>query len=175
MKRLLRGQQPFVMYKEIKGDKMKIYFETHSFEETEELGFHLGKLLPKSATVALVGDLGAGKTSITKGMARAFHIQENMTSPTFTIVNEHRGKTSLFHFDVYRVHDEEELIDLGFYDYIDSEGVKVIEWANLISNLLPSETIYVTLSKELLKGEDYREIEISFQESRFSSLLRLKG
>ena len=104
--------------------------------------------------VALRGDLGAGKTTFTKAVAKGLGVTETLTSPTFTIVQEYEtGRLPLYHFDVYRVHDEDELFEIGFDDYLHAGGVCMIEWADLIEDLLPEGTIYV----DLYYGEDEDE------------------
>ena len=102
-------------------------FEVNSIEETKAIGYNLGKALNSGDIICLTGDLGTGKTHITKGIAEGLEINEPITSPTFTIVNEyHSGRLTLFHFDVYRVNDPDEIYAIGFDDYIFSDGVSII-------------------------------------------------
>lgn len=137
-------------------------FELHGIEETTKLGEALGKLLNPSDIVCLTGDLGTGKTHITKGIAKGLSITDNITSPTFTIVNEYdSGRLKLYHFDVYRVSDPDEIYAIGFDDYIFSEGVSVIEWANYIEEILPKEYLHIYIQKDLSKGEEYRKVTIT--------------
>lgn len=137
-------------------------FEVRSIEETAALGERLGKILKPSDIVCLTGDLGTGKTHITKGIAKGLGIDEPITSPTFTIVNEYdTGRLKLYHFDVYRVSDPDEIYAIGFDDYIFSNGVSIIEWANYIEEILPSEYLHIYIQKDLAKGEDYRKITIT--------------
>lgn len=137
-------------------------FEVHSIEETTALGERLGKILKPSDIVCLTGDLGTGKTHITKGIAKGLGIDDPITSPTFTIVNEYdTGRLKLYHFDVYRVSDPDEIYAIGFDDYIFSDGVSIIEWANYIEEILPPEYLHIYIQKDLEKGEDYRKITIT--------------
>ena len=116
---------------------VKIYLENE--EKTREIGSKLGELLTPKSVICLIGDLGAGKTTMTQSLARALGVDDYITSPTFTIVNEYEGKMPLYHFDVYRIGSSEEMYDIGFDEYIDGEGVCIIEWANLIEDILPDE------------------------------------
>lgn len=137
-------------------------FEVRNIEETTALGEALGKILKPSDIVCLTGELGTGKTHITKGIAKGLRIDEPITSPTFTIVNEYEtGRLKLYHFDVYRVSDPDEIYAIGFDDYIFSDGVSIIEWANYIEEILPSEYLHIYIQKDLEKGEDYRKITIT--------------
>ncbi len=145
-----------------------ISIETHSFEETVELGKKFGKVLKPGAVVCLSGDLGTGKTAFTNGIARALGIDSYITSPTFTIVNEYQGKFPLYHFDVYRISDPEEMFDIGFEEYINGEGITIIEWGEIIGDILPTELIKVNISKDLKKGLDVRKIDIDFKGSGYS-------
>lgn len=119
-----------------------------SVDETMELGRKLGKSLPKGTVICLTGDLGTGKTHFAKGLAEGLGIKENITSPTFTIVNEyHTGRMPLFHFDVYRVNDPDEVLQVGFEEYVYGEGATLIEWADLIESILPDDFIQVKIEK----------------------------
>lgn len=137
-------------------------FEVNSIEETKAIGYNLGKALNSGDIICLTGDLGTGKTHITKGIAEGLEINDPITSPTFTIVNEyHSGRLTLFHFDVYRVNDPDEIYAIGFDDYIFSDGVSIIEWANYIEEILPKDYIHIFIEKDLSKGENYRKITIN--------------
>lgn len=137
-------------------------FEVNSIEETKAIGYNLGKALNSGDIICLTGDLGTGKTHITKGIAEGLEINEPITSPTFTIVNEyHSGRLTLFHFDVYRVNDPDEIYAIGFDDYIFSDGVSIIEWANYIEEILPKDYIHIFIEKNLSKDENYRKITIN--------------
>lgn len=137
-------------------------FEVNSIAETTNIGRQLGKILNPGDIVCLTGDLGTGKTHITKGIAEGLSITENITSPTFTIVNEYEsGRLKLYHFDVYRVSDPDEIYAIGFDDYIFGEGVSIIEWANYIEEILPKDYLHIYIQKDLSKGENYRKISIT--------------
>ena len=138
-------------------------FSVNSVEETTNLGITLGKLLKSGDIVCLTGDLGTGKTHITKGIAKGLEITDYITSPTFTIVNEYdSGRLKLNHFDVYRVSDPDEIYAIGFDDYIFSDAVSIIEWANYIEEILPKDFLHIYIEKDLEKGEDYRSLKKSF-------------
>lgn len=150
-------------------------FEVKNIDETTKIGFDLGKLLNPGDIVCLTGDLGTGKTHITKGIAKGLDINENITSPTFTIVNEYeRGRLKLNHFDVYRVSDPDEIYAIGFDDYIFSDAVSIIEWANYIEEILPREYIHIHISKDLSKGEDFRNIKITPYGNKYDYVKELK-
>lgn len=114
-------------------------------EQTREIGYKLGTLLGPGSVVCLVGDLGAGKTTMTQSLANALEVDDYITSPTFTIVNEYEGRVPLYHFDVYRIGNSEEMYDIGYDEYINSEGICIIEWANLIEDILPDEYLDIEL------------------------------
>ncbi len=189
---------------------VKIYLDGE--EQTKEIGYRLGKLLTPGSVICLIGDLGAGKTTMTQSLAKAIGVDDYITSPTFTIVNEYEGnmplyhfdvyslgagKTTmtqslakaigvddyitsptftivneyegnmpLYHFDVYRIGSSEEMYDIGYDEYINSDGVCIIEWANLIEDILPNEYLDIELSYKdmgremILKpvGEKYKKI-----------------
>ena len=136
-------------------------FETNSDRETFALGEKLGKEARAGQIYTLVGDLGVGKTVFTQGMACGLGITEPISSPTFTIVQEYQeGRLPFYHFDVYRIGDIEEMEEIGYDDYFFGQGVCMIEWANLIEELLPEYVIRVKIEKDLEKGFDYRRITI---------------
>ena len=145
---------------------MKIIAE--SVEQTILIGEKLGALVNSGDIVCLTGDLGTGKTHFVKGFAKGLNIHEYITSPTFTIVNEYQGRLKLYHFDVYRVDDPDEIHAIGFDEYIFSSAVSIIEWANFIEELIPAESIRVNIVKVPIKGDDYREIEISYKGERYN-------
>ncbi len=130
-------------------------------EETEACGCTLAGSLGPGSVVALYGDLGAGKTAFVRGMARGLGIRESVSSPTFTIVNEYPGKVPLFHFDLYRLRDAEELYDIGWEDYLDRGGICALEWSERAEGLFGPETVKVTLRR---LDETRREIEIRREE-----------
>ncbi len=138
---------------------MKI--ETNSERETYELGYRLGQKAKAGQVFTLIGDLGVGKTVFTKGLAAGLEIDEPVSSPTFTIVQVYEeGRLPFYHFDVYRIGDVEEMDEIGYEDYIYGEGVSLIEWANLIEDILPEHYTEVKIEKDLEKGFDYRRIEV---------------
>ena len=128
-------------------------------EDTFALGKELGKQAQPGWTICLYGDLGVGKTVFTQGFAEGLEITEPINSPTFTIVQVYEeGRLPFYHFDVYRIGDIEELDEIGFEDYVYGDGVSLIEWANLIEEVLPDHYLTVTIEKDLEKGFDYRKI-----------------
>ena len=135
--------------------------ETRTPEETFELGKKIGTQALPGQVYTLVGDLGVGKTVFTQGVAAGLGITEPICSPTFTIIQEYEtGRLPFYHFDVYRIGDIEEMEEIGYDDYFFGEGICLIEWANLITEILPENIIQVTIEKNLEKGFDYRKITI---------------
>ena len=133
--------------------------ETFSEKETRELGERLGRNAVPGNIYTLTGDLGTGKTVFTQGFARGLGISEHVNSPTFTIVQEYDGgRLPFYHFDVYRIGDIEEMDEIGYEDYFYGNGVCLIEWAELIEELLPERRTEVRIEKDLEKGFDYRKI-----------------
>ena len=121
---------------------------THNEAETEALGARLAAVLSPGAVVAYRGGLGMGKTAFTRGLARGLGYPGRVTSPTFTIVNEYEGgRLPLFHFDMYRLADADDLFDIGWEDYLDRGGVCAVEWSEQVADALPDDTIYVTLTR----------------------------
>ncbi len=135
--------------------------ETRSAQETFEFGRKLGKLAKPGQIYTLISDLGVGKTVFTQGLARGLDITEAISSPTFTIVQVYEeGRLPFYHFDVYRIGDIEEMEEIGYDDYFFGQGVCMIEWANLIEELLPEDIIEVLIEKDLEQGFDYRKITV---------------
>ena len=135
--------------------------ETRSAKETFELGFEVGSRAKARDVYTMVGDLGVGKTVFTQGMAKGLEITEAISSPTFTIVQVYdEGRLPFYHFDVYRIGDISEMDEIGFEDYVYGEGVSLIEWANLIDEILPEKRTEITIEKDLEQGFDYRKITI---------------
>ena len=133
-------------------------FITNSPVETEKVGESLAKVLLPGAVIAYRGDLGAGKTAFTRGLARGLGCTEQVTSPTYTIVNEYlSGKMPLFHFDMYRLHSADDLFDIGWDDYLDRQGVCAVEWSENVEDALEA-AIVVTIEK---LGEDARRITVT--------------
>lgn len=138
-----------------------IIIETTNAEETFKLGVKIGEQARPGEIYTLNGDLGVGKTVFTQGVARGLGIEEPVNSPTFTIVQVYEeGKMPFYHFDVYRIGDIEEMEEIGYDDYFFGNGVCLIEWAELIQELLPKQIISVTIEKNPEKGFDYRKITI---------------
>ncbi|WP_300385640.1 tRNA (adenosine(37)-N6)-threonylcarbamoyltransferase complex ATPase subunit type 1 TsaE [Clostridium sp.] len=149
-------------------------FHVSSLEETNKLGFLIGKLVSSGDILCLTGELGTGKTHITKGIAKGLGIEDHITSPTFTIVNEYdSGRLKLNHFDVYRVSDPDEIYAIGFDDYIFSDAVSIIEWANYIEDILPNEFLHIKIEKDLYKGIDFRKITIIPYGERYNYIKEL--
>lgn len=135
--------------------------ETNSAKETFLLGEKLGRQAAAGQIYTLNGDLGMGKTVFTQGVAAGLGIAEPVNSPTFTIIQEYEdGRLPFYHFDVYRIGDIEEMEEIGYDDYFFGEGVCLIEWAELIEELLPENIISITIEKNPEKGFDYRKITI---------------
>lgn len=135
--------------------------ESFSPEDTLELGRKMGKEAQPGEVYTLIGDLGVGKTVFTQGIADGLEIEESICSPTFTIVQVYEeGRMPFYHFDVYRIGDIEEMDEIGYEDYFYGEGLCMIEWANLIEEILPPVYKEITIEKDLEKGFDYRKITI---------------
>ncbi|MBO4419340.1 MAG: tRNA (adenosine(37)-N6)-threonylcarbamoyltransferase complex ATPase subunit type 1 TsaE [Oscillospiraceae bacterium] len=133
---------------------------TRSAAETEHLGAALAEKLQPGDVIAFLGDLGAGKTAFTRGLARGLGITDPVTSPTYTIVNEYpQGRLPLFHFDMYRLRDAEDLFDLGWEDYLDRGGVCAVEWSEHVADAL-EDPITVTIRKDP-ESEDTRYITVA--------------
>lgn len=135
-----------------------------SLEITEKFGEKLGSLLQAGDVICLNGELGAGKTTLTKNIAKGMGIEDYVTSPTFSIINEYYGKLNLYHFDTYRLEDVEEVSYLGFDEYFYGDGVCVIEWADRIAAFLPEEYLEINIS-------DDRSAELIANGDRFKNLL----
>ncbi|NLK21872.1 MAG: tRNA (adenosine(37)-N6)-threonylcarbamoyltransferase complex ATPase subunit type 1 TsaE [Epulopiscium sp.] len=135
-------------------------YETYSEEETKRLGIKIGKNSNAGEIYCLIGDLGVGKTAFAKGLAQGLNIKEHITSPTFTVINEYEGILPLYHFDVYRITDIDEMDEIGYEEYFYGNGVCLIEWANMIEDLIPESAIWVNIQKDLNKDENYRKIMI---------------
>lgn len=134
-------------------------FETYSPEETLKIAERFGREAERSAVFALVGDLGVGKTVFTKGLAKGLGITETVVSPTFTILREYRsGRLPLYHFDTYRIEEPEEMNEIGYREYFYGDGVCLVEWADVIPELIPETAVRITIMKDPEKGPDYRKI-----------------
>jgi len=137
-------------------------YKTYNEEDTLKLGQKIGEILRPGDIVCLVGDLGTGKTALTKGIAKALGIEGYITSPTFAFVNEYYGKFPLYHFDVYRIGEPEDMFEIGFDEYISGEGVSIIEWADLIRDVLPPKCIWIEISKESYSDNCIRNVKIEW-------------
>lgn len=136
--------------------------ETNSAGETFEFGQKIGREAKPGQIYTLDGDLGTGKTVFTQGVASGLGITEPVNSPTFTIIQEYEGgRMPFYHFDVYRIGDVEEMEEIGYEDYFYGDGLCMIEWANLIPEILPPYYREITIEKDLEKGFDYRRITIT--------------
>ena len=141
-------------------DKKRV-IETYSPQETFEVGVNIGQNACPGQVYTLIGDLGTGKTVFTQGVAKGLGITGPVNSPTFTILQEYdEGRLPFYHFDVYRIADVEEMDEIGYEDCIESDGICLIEWANLIEDILPDMYQQITIEKDLEKGFDYRRITI---------------
>lgn len=135
--------------------------ESFSTDDTYAVGEKLGNSAKAGEIYCLCGEVGVGKTVFTKGFAAGLGIKEPISSPTFTIIQEYEeGRLPFYHFDVYRISDLEEMDEIGYDDYFYGNGVCLIEWAQMIKELLPKQIINITIEKDLKKGFDYRKIQI---------------
>lgn len=135
-------------------------YESNSEKQTFDIGYELAVASKKGAIYCLIGDLGVGKTVFSKGFAEGLGITEPITSPTFTIVQVYDGEKPLYHFDMYRIEDPDELEMIGYEDYFYGQGVCLVEWANNVSDVIPKKAIWIDIEKDLEKGFDYRKITI---------------
>lgn len=139
-------------------------------ETTYEIGFKLGTLLEAGDVVCLTGDLGAGKTTMTKAIAKALGVEEDVTSPTFTIVHEYLGRIPVYHFDVYRIRRLEEMEDLGYEEYFYGNGVCLVEWASEIESLVPEERLWIDIKRGV--GDNRRILDIEGTSSHFIQIIK---
>lgn len=136
-------------------------YETYSAEETAKLGRKIGAQAKPGSVYALIGDLGVGKTALTQGVAEGLGITEPICSPTFTIVQVYEdGRMPFYHFDVYRIADVEEMDEIGYEDYFYGNGLVMVEWADMVKEILPPAYHQITIEKDLEQGFDYRRIII---------------
>lgn len=147
---------------------MKIKLD--SLNETEKFGIKLGKLLKEGDILCLNGDLGAGKTTITKSIGLGLGVEEYITSPTFALINEYKGRIPVYHFDVYRLENAHELYDLGFDEYFYGKGVCIIEWADKIQKMIPHENIVIDIEKS--DDLESRILHIRGYGSRYDELIK---
>lgn len=141
--------------------KTDMIIESKTEQDTYELGIKLGREARAGMLICLSGDLGTGKTVFTSGFAKGLGITAPVCSPTFTILQTYEeGRLPLYHFDVYRIADPDEMYEIGFDDYAFGQGVCLIEWGELIADILPAHTVYLTIEKDLEQGFDYRKITL---------------
>lgn len=133
---------------------------SNSYEETQKIAMDFAKTLKSGDVLCMYGELGVGKTAFVQGLAVGLGITDYITSPTFTIVNEYEGSLPLYHFDVYRIADSDEMYEVGYEEYVYGDGVSVIEWPQLIDDILPEKRYDITISKNYDMDENYRKIEI---------------
>ena len=139
--------------------ELYMIYESCKPEDTFRIAYQMGETVQSGQVICLNGDLGVGKTLFSQGFAKGLGIEDSVNSPTFTIVQQYDdGRLPLYHFDVYRIEDSEEMEEVGFTDMIYGDGVCLIEWASLISDILPEHYIKVTIEKDIEKGFDYRKI-----------------
>lgn len=141
-------------------DKYIRTIETRNEEETKAFGKFLGEHAKAGDTFCLTGDLGSGKTVLTKGIAEGLGLSDEVTSPTFALMNIYQGEVPLYHFDVYRLEDPSMIADIGFYDFVGSDGVSVIEWADLIQDYLPDGYIRLDIKRDFKTGSNRRVITV---------------
>ena len=154
---------------EHKKTENRIVQETTAPQATYELGEQLGKQAQPGQIYCLDGELGVGKTVFAQGFAAGLGISEPVSSPTFTILQQYEeGRLSLYHFDVYRISDPEEMEEIGYEDYFYGQGVCLIEWSTLIEELLPEGAVRVRLEKDLARGFDFRRIVIQSEKENFA-------
>ena len=136
-------------------------FESFDEQQTYEFGQQIGREAQPGSVYCLVGNLGTGKTIMAKGMAVGLGIDEDIVSPTFTIVQEYQGRLPFYHFDIYRIMDEDELFEIGWDEYVNGNGVCLVEWADQVPEAIPPEAIWLTIEKDLSQGIAYRKITVS--------------
>ena len=135
--------------------------ESYNQEDTFSLGVQIGENAMPGLVLTLIGDLGCGKTVFAQGLAKGLGIRDYINSPTFTIVQEYNsGRIPFYHFDVYRIEDPEEMYEVGLDEYLYNDGVCLIEWADMIADMIPKNHTRITIEKDLEKGFDYRRITI---------------
>ncbi|WP_035293959.1 tRNA (adenosine(37)-N6)-threonylcarbamoyltransferase complex ATPase subunit type 1 TsaE [Clostridium sp. KNHs214] len=149
-------------------------FIVDSIEKTLCVGEQIGKSALPGDVICLIGDLGTGKTHLTKGIAKGLGVTDYITSPTFNIVNEYNGRLKFYHFDVYRVNDPDEINAIGFDEYIFSPAVSVIEWANYIEELIPESHMEISIYKLPELGENFRKIIINYTGDRYNYVKEIK-
>lgn len=147
---------------------MEKIYNTKSQQETQNLGFLLGKLLTPGDFIALSGPLGAGKTAFSKGVAQGLDIRDDVLSPTFTIINEYKGKYLLAHMDAYRLEGPEEMENTGFDDYL-SDYIVLLEWPERVESIVPDDALWISIK---ITGKNHREIKLSSPDGYFDEILQ---
>ena len=147
-----------------------LIIKLNNLDETNEFGIRLGKALRKGDILCLNGDLGAGKTTLTKSIGKGLGVEEYITSPTFALINQYSGRIPVYHFDVYRLEAADELYDLGFDEYFYGNGVCIIEWADKIERMIPQEKIVINIEKG--NNQDERILNILGAGNRFEELVK---
>ncbi len=142
---------------------MEKTFNSNSDRKTFEIGYELGGILKKGDVVAIYGDLGAGKTVISKGIAKGLGITDEITSPTYTFVHEYNDPVEFYHFDMYRIIDPEEAVEIGFFEYLSKTSICIIEWPDRIEELLPEKRINIKIEKDICVGPDNRKIYLDME------------
>lgn len=137
-----------------------------NLQDTDKIGKIIGESLKSGTVICLEGDLGAGKTTLTQSIAKGLEIHDYVTSPTFTIIKEYNGRLNLYHMDAYRLDSEDEMYDLGYDDYINSDGVCIIEWASKIKGLIPKSAINITIN--INYENNNRELDINGEGEQFN-------
>ena len=134
--------------------------ESFNTNDTENIGKSIALNSKKGDIYCLEGDLGVGKTIFVKGFAKGLNIKENITSPTFNIVNEYYGNFKMYHFDMYRISSLDEIYDVGYEEYFFSEGICLIEWASVVLEIIPKNAKWINIQKDIEKDINYRKITI---------------
>lgn len=147
-----------------------VSFFTYSEKETEKLGEKLGTIVKPGTIILLRGDLGTGKTVLTRGIARGLGIEEPITSPTFTLIHQYQGRLPLYHFDIYRIEDPEEMYDLGYEEFFYGDGITVVEWPERLQWLLPDEYLEIIIERFFLNGQDKRRISVAGKGVQYKKL-----
>lgn len=145
---------------------------SNSAEDTYDLGCEIGKWLERGQLILLSGDLGTGKTIMTQGICAGVGVEEDVTSPTFNLINEYESAFPIYHMDLYRLENEEELQDLGFEDYLDGKGIIIIEWPDIVYNIIPADFLYVKIRRISIEK---REISIKAEGERSLRLIERVG
>lgn len=138
-------------------------------KQLEKIAIRLGKLVKPGNIICMSGDLGAGKTTFTQALAKGLGVDDYVTSPTFTLINEYEGRIPLYHFDVYRINHINEMEDLGYEEYFYGHGVSVIEWANLIKDILPPDHLWIEIR---VTGEETREVCLTATNDYYGKIIK---